>query len=186
MNTPSAPAGAPADIEAALAAHELFRRFDPAERVYLARRVRRRAVLPGEAICREGAAAVEWYLLVEGIARVSRTRPDAGQEFIARVLPGAIFGVVGVLNGGGRPATVAALQPSVCLVFPRSLLDGEDGERVAGRLGLCLSELLCAALNQQLRALNQRLLGMAREVTGQAPSAPRGGFGGWIGPAEGA
>ena len=144
-----------------------------------------RAVQPGEAICREGSAPTEWYLLTEGGGRVSRTRPDGGQELIARIEPGSIFGVVGILDGLRRSATVAALRPSVCLVFPSSLLGDSSTAQTSGRLGLCLSELLCAALNQQLRAINQRLLGMAREAAGQPElPAPRGGFGGWLGVSE--
>lgn len=157
--------------------HPLFQRFSEAERARLLGDAQVREVFPGEAICREGSPANEWYLLIEGRARVSRTRPDGGQEIIAALEAGALFGVVGVLDNERRPATIAALQPGRCLVFSRGLLEAE------GRQSLCLAELLCMALNHQLRAVNQRLLGMARDADG----AEGGGrdFGGWRQPTSG-
>jgi len=162
----------PVSLSAVLESHPLFGRFSAEERALLVESVQMRELFAGEAICREAAPANEWYLLVEGRARVSRTRPDGGQEIIAKLDAGAICGVVGVLEHGRRPATVAALQPGRCAVFSRSLLAEE------GRLTLCLGELLCMALNHQLRAVNQRLMGMARDADGVEGGSSRE-FGGW-------
>jgi len=171
------PEKSPISAVEVLEGHDLFQRFSVNERALLLDSVDVREVFPGEAICREGTPANEWYLLIEGSARVTRTRPDGGQERIAALANGALFGVVGVLESGLRPSTVAALQPGRCLVFPRSLLEGE------GRLTLCLGELLCMALNHQLRAVNERLLGMARDADG--PEVSRRTYGGWRQPASG-
>ena len=158
-------------VLAMLDSHPFFERFSAEEREALAREVRVRGLSPGEAICREGAPVSEWYLLVEGRARASLTRSDGGQEYVSQLEPGAIFGVVGLLDGGRRELTVAALRPGSCLVFPRSLL--ED----AGRMSLCLGELLCMALNDQLRAANHRLMCMARDPdAGPGIARPEGGW----------
>jgi len=171
------PEKSPISARECLEEHVLFQRFSIEERALLLDSIKVRELFPGEAICREEAPANEWYLLVEGSARVTRTRPDGGQERIAILAAGALFGVVGVLEGALRPSTVASLQPGRCLVFPRSLLEGE------GRLTLCLGELICMALNHQLRAVNERLLGMARDADG--PEVSRRVHGGWRQPASG-
>ncbi len=161
-------------VLALLESHPLFGRFSSDERRLLAGAISTRELFPGEAICREGGLPNEWYVLVEGKARVSRTRTDGGQEILSYLEPGAVFGVIGVLDGGRRSATVAALQPASCLVFPRALLEDDNT-----RLTLCLGELLCMALNHQLRAVNQRLLGMAREVNQQEGPTNSRSYGGW-------
>ncbi len=163
-----------------LTQHPLFKTLSELERATLAERIDVRDLVPGEAICREASSATTWFLLIDGRARVSCTRPDGGQELIAWLEPEAIFGTVGVLDGLPRPATVAALQPSRCLVIPRTLLEVPEMDR----LGLCLRELLCRALNDQLRAVNQCLLIRARRTQGVTEPAGGRTFGGWRVPEE--
>lgn len=158
-------------VLAILESHPLFERFSPEERALLAGQVTVRELSPGEAVCREGAPVNEWFLLAEGRARASLTRSDGGQEYVSQLEPGAVFGVVGLLDGGRRELTVAALQPGSCLVFPKALLEAD------GRTTLCLGELLCMALNNQLRAANLRLMRMARDPDADYEGGrPEGGW----------
>lgn len=166
-------------IEAHVAEHKLLGAVDPALRKLLLAQVTVRRLSPGEAITREGSVATRFYLLVEGGARVSRTRPDGGQEVLARLSPGALFGVLGVSDGLPRSTTVAATGPAICLVFPASLLDGAPRSPEA-RLALALREVVALAANHQLRAANRRLYSQGRRMYGETTLepdiAPEGGW----------
>lgn len=159
----------------------LFSALSADERESLCQRLEEISYQPLEAICREGRPPSGWFLLLAGRVRISRTRPDGGQELIAWLEPGAMFGTAGMLDGLTRPTTAAAAEPSRCLRFPRALLEPENG---AEHLNLCLREILCRALNDQLRAANHRLLSQARRAQGDAPPTSDRIFGGWRVPTE--
>lgn len=164
-----------------VAAHPLLRRVPEDLRPRLLERVKVRQLSPGEAITREGREATRWYLLVSGTARVSRTRPDGGQERLGRLLPGALFGAMGVCDGERRSATVAATSRATCLEFPAELLRGAP-RSPDGRLSLALRELLAVSLNHQLRAANQRLATLGRRLAGEDAEEEAPEEGGWAQP----
>lgn len=166
-------------IEELLAAHKLLGALTPEQRGMLAAQLTVRRLIPGEAITREGSVATRFYLLIDGGARVSRTRPDGGQEVLARLSPGALFGVLGVCDGLPRATTVAATAPSTCLIFSASLLNAAPRSPEA-RLALALREVVALAANHQLRAANRRLYSQGRrmygEITMEPDIAPEGGW----------
>lgn len=165
-----------------VAAHPLLRLVPEELRPRLLERVRVRPSGPGEAITREGREATRFYVLVSGTARVSCTRPDGGQERVARLVPGAFFGAVGPGDGGRRVATVAATSRAVCLEFPLELLHGAP-RSPDGRLSLVLREILAIALNHQLRAANLRLARLGRRLAGDSAEDEDGASeGGWVQP----
>ncbi|MCB9796752.1 MAG: cyclic nucleotide-binding domain-containing protein [Alphaproteobacteria bacterium] len=171
------------DVVGIIAEHPLLSRLPPELQEMLAERVKFRELVPAEAITREGSVATRWYLLIEGEARVSRTRPTGAQEVLARLKAGALLGCVGLADGAPRPTTIAAVGPARCLEFPRALLRGEP-RSPEGRLALALWEILGLAMNLQLRAANQRLYVMGRRLQGHQtdPGAPELDFGGWVQP----
>lgn len=171
------------DVAGIIANHPLLSRLSPEMRALLEGQVKLRELSPAEAITREGSVATRWYLLIEGQARVSRTRPNGAQEVLARLGPGALLGCVGLSDGRRRPTTIAAVGPARCLEFPRSLLQGEP-RSPQGRLALRLWEILGLAMSLQLRAANQRLYVMGRRLQGHAtdPGAPPVDHGGWVQP----
>jgi CRP-like cAMP-binding protein/Pyruvate/2-oxoacid:ferredoxin oxidoreductase delta subunit len=64
---------------------------------------------PGQVICRQGEPADSFYLVRLGFVKVSETYPG-GELVLAYVSRGDYFGEIGLLGGGGRTATCAALD----------------------------------------------------------------------------
>lgn len=177
----NAPPEGPHPLEAVLSAHPLLGRVPPDLRELLVERTVVRELGPAEAICREGFTPRAWFLLLEGKARVTRTRPDGGQEMLALLLPGALFGAVGLLCGERRAATVAAVEPSSVLEIPAELMVAESDD-VSPRLALELREILALSLTAQLRTMNRRLVRLGRTLLGESDgddSAPEP-LSGWL------
>ena len=61
---------------------------------------------PGDPIVAEGTKAIDFYVLLQGAAKVT-----VGGRTRRRVGPGDYFGEVSVLDGGPRTATVTAEDP---------------------------------------------------------------------------
>ncbi len=153
--------------------HPLMGRVSPDLREFLIERAQVREVGPAEAICREGFTATAWFLMLAGEARVTRTRPDGGQEVLAHLLPGALFGLVGMLCGERRAATVAATEDAKVLEMPAALLRSESDD-FSPRLALELREILALSMTSQLRTMNRRLYGLGRKLDGEAREDERG------------
>lgn len=163
MSGPVAPEPA---LEAWLAAHPLMGRMPPDQRELLLERSRLRELGPAEAVCREGLTPTAWFVLLEGGARITRTRPDGGQEVLAILEPGALFGAVGLLCGQRRAATVGATEGARVLEIPAELLHAESDD-LSPRLALELREILALSLTAQLRIMNRRLLRLGRNLLGE-------------------
>lgn len=146
-----------------LAGHDLFRRLSAEQHLRLAGLARRRSLVPGEALCREGRPATSFYLLIEGTARVTRTRPDGGQELIGLVRPGSILGIVGLGDRRPRPATIVSVGPSDVVELPADVLDVQPRTQETG-LAIAVREVLALALDHQLRAANQEIAARADEA----------------------
>lgn len=141
---------------------------------------------PAHAITREGAPAEDCFVLVEGLARASRTRPNGAQEELARLGPGGVFGLVGFVGQGQRPCTYAALAPSKILCLRSSVLDAAPRSPEVQHV-LALRELLALALQSQLRVANEHLV--HRAATVRATDAEEADWeslthGGWKAPAK--
>jgi CRP-like cAMP-binding protein len=80
-----------------------------------------RQYAPGQPILREGDAAEEFFVIVEGHVEVTRHGPDGQPAPVARLGPGECFGEVGLLRRARRNATVTAIgdSPVVTLVTDR-------------------------------------------------------------------
>ncbi|MCP4806573.1 MAG: cyclic nucleotide-binding domain-containing protein [Proteobacteria bacterium] len=152
-----------------LASHELFSRLKPEYQQRLAGAARRRPVVPGEAICREGRPATTFFLLIEGTARVTCARPDGAQELLGLARPGSVLGLVGLGDASPRPATIGSVGPGVVMEFPRDLLDFAARTPDAG-LAIALREVLCLALDLQLRAANQEIATRVDEALDRPPT----------------
>ncbi len=165
MSKPAVPA--PDELEGVLGQHALLGRLQPDLRAMLLDQATVHTFGPAEAVCREGFSPTRWYLLLEGEVRVTRTRPDGGQELLARLAPGAIFGIVGLLAGRRRAATAAAVEASSVLAFRVAMLQGVGGD-TAARLSLELREVLALSMTRQLRTMNRRLYTLGRHLLGEA------------------
>lgn len=171
---------------ALLASHDLFATLKPEHHLRLAGAARRRDLVPGEAICRQGRPAQSFFLLVEGTARVTCSRPDGSQEVLVLARPGSLLGVVGVGDASPRPATIGSVGPGVVLEFPGDLLTA-DPRTPEAALALALREVLAVALDHQLRAANQEIAlrideALERPPTDEWSSQTQGG--GWKSPED--
>jgi CRP-like cAMP-binding protein len=71
-------------------------------------------VEPGRALTRSGERGMEFFIVIEGTATVSR-----GDTVLAKFGPGDFFGEVALLDGCPRTATVVADSPMRLLVSSR-------------------------------------------------------------------
>jgi CRP/FNR family transcriptional regulator len=154
-----------------------------AELVALARVMRRRTVRAGAVLWRQGDAARELVIVVDGsVSALLRVPGDRTVE-IGRAGPGEIVGEIGLLDGGGHTMGVTATEPATLLALGRldfaALLAGRDPG--AFRLKRHLAALFTARLRSQLRQLAVSLggepegpgsVGAARECADLEGSGP--------------
>lgn len=174
------------EVEAFLHQHPLFKALSPDALAYLLAHSELVEFGPAHAIAREGSSAEHCLVLIEGLARATRTRPNGAQEELARLGPGGVFGLVGFVGHGQRPCTYAALAPCRVLRVGSSVLDAAPRTPEVQHV-LALRELLALALQSQLRVANEHLVHRAAAV--RAPEDPDADWesltqGGWKAPAK--
>ena len=86
----------------------IFRDLDAGELARVAEICREQRFVPGEFIFREGEAGNRLYLIVEGEVRISRDVPGSGEEALAVLKPGAIFGEMAVFDRTERSTDAIA------------------------------------------------------------------------------
>lgn len=110
----------------------IFRDLDTGELARVAEVCREQTFASGEYIFREGEAGNRLYLIVEGEVRISRDVPGSGEEALAILKPGAMFGEMAVFdrserstdaisNGGTKVITIARSDFELLLDFNREL-----------------------------------------------------------------
>src|SRR5918912_2055269 len=115
-----------------LRAVAIFRELDDGELARVAEICREQTYVSGEYIFREGEAGNRLYLIVEGAVRISRDVPGSGEEALAVLKPGALFGEMAVFdrserstdaiaNGGAKLITITRADFELLLDFNREL-----------------------------------------------------------------
>lgn len=110
----------------------IFKDLDEGELSRVAELCRSQEFVSGEHIFREGEHGNRLYLIVEGDVRISRTIPGSGEEALAILKPGALFGEMAVFdrserstdaisNGGTKVLTIARPDFELLLDFNREL-----------------------------------------------------------------
>jgi CRP/FNR family transcriptional regulator, cyclic AMP receptor protein len=110
----------------------IFKDLDDAELAEVAEVAREEEFVSGEYIFREGEHGNRLYLIVEGEVRISRDVPGSGEEALAILKPGALFGEMAVFdrsersthaisNGGTKVLTIARPDFEMLLDFNREL-----------------------------------------------------------------
>ena len=110
----------------------IFRDLDDAELREVAEVSREETFVSGEYIFREGEHGNRLYLIVAGEVRISRDVPGSGEEALAILKPGALFGEMAVFdrsersthaisNGGTQVITIARPDFEMLLDFNREL-----------------------------------------------------------------
>ena len=80
----------------------IFKDLDEDELAEVAEKCKDEKFKPGEYIFREGEAGNRLYLIVEGEVRISRDVPGSGEEALAVLTPGALFGEMSVFDRSER------------------------------------------------------------------------------------
>ena len=122
----------PTGIAALLKNVPLFRDLDEAELAEVADVCREEKFVSGEYIFREGENGNRLYLITEGDVRISRDVPGSGEEALAVLKPGAVFGEMAVFdrsersthaisNGGTTVLTITRADFEMLLDFNREL-----------------------------------------------------------------
>ncbi|MDB4879450.1 MAG: cyclic nucleotide-binding protein [Gemmatimonadetes bacterium] len=110
----------------------IFRDLDDAELAEVAEVSREEEFGVGEYIFREGESGNRLYLIVEGEVRISRDVPGSGEEALAILKPGALFGEMAVFdrsersthaisNGGTKVLTITRPDFEMLLDFNREI-----------------------------------------------------------------
>jgi CRP-like cAMP-binding protein len=98
----------------------IFRDLDDGELARVAECCREERFESGEYVFREGEAGHRLYLVVEGEVRISRTIPGSGEEALAVLKPGAVFGEMAVFDRSDRSTDAISNRGTRCLTLSRS------------------------------------------------------------------
>jgi CRP-like cAMP-binding protein len=142
-------------VQALLRSHPLFARLSEADRARLCGIASARSYERGDAVFHEGEASELLITIASGRVKVVKMLP-AGREMIVEILgPGDPLGAVASYEDRPYPASAIAIEPSVCLAFPRApffaLLEGNPS----------LTRGLLAGLSVRIVQLTQRLTELA-------------------------
>ena len=110
----------------------IFRDLDSGELARVSEVCREQTFASGEYVFREGEAGNRLYLIVEGEVRISRQVPGSGEEALAVLKPGALFGEMAVFDrserstdaishGGTKVITISRSDFEILLDFNRDI-----------------------------------------------------------------
>jgi CRP-like cAMP-binding protein len=101
------------DLDQQLASVPLLAGLEPRVLRRLADIGKRRTYQPEEVIVKEGTTGTALYIVLSGRARVEREGNPIGE-----LGAGAFFGELALIEEHARSATVVAVAPTDCLLFP--------------------------------------------------------------------
>lgn len=108
------------DMVALLRGVAIFQNLDNEELERVAEVCKTQEFVSGEYIFREGEAGNRLYLLFEGDVRISRVVPGSGEEALAVLKPGALFGEMSVFDRSERSTDAISNGGSKCITISRS------------------------------------------------------------------
>lgn len=98
----------------------IFKDLDDGDLARVAEVCRIQEFVSGEHIFKEGEAGNRLYLIVEGDVRISREVPGSGEEALAVLKPGALFGEMSVFDRSERSTDAISNGGTKCLTITRS------------------------------------------------------------------
>ncbi len=121
-----------ADINQLLKGIAIFQDLDEGELARVAEVCRTQELVSGEYVFREGEPGNRLFLVIEGAVRISRMIPGSGEEALAILKEGALFGEMSVFdrserstdaisNGGCKLLTISRSDFELLLDFNREL-----------------------------------------------------------------
>lgn len=140
----------------ALKSVPLFAELHKPELERLASLVRRETFGPGDRIFCEGDPGRAMYFVESGRVRISKELPGMGEEALAILGPGSVFGEMAVLEHTNRSATAVAHEEVVLLA-----IDAEAFENllfVDKELAYYVLRAMTRTLAGRLRDTNEKLM----------------------------
>lgn len=98
----------------------IFKDLDDGELARIAEVCRTQEFVSGEYVFKEGESGNRLYLIVAGDVRISRTIPGSGEEALAILKPGALFGEMAVFDRSERSTDAISNGGTKCLTIARS------------------------------------------------------------------
>ena len=98
----------------------IFRDLDDGELARVSEVCREQRVASGEHIFREGEPGSRLYIVAEGEVRISRNVPGVGEEALAVLKPGAVFGEMAVFDRTERSTDAIASADTLCITIART------------------------------------------------------------------
>ena len=131
----------------------------------LATRARRCSYRPGQIVFREGDSGESMHVVTRGLLSVVRPSRDP-HLVLKRLLPGDVFGEVGVLNSASRIASIVAVDASETVEVRKEDLDSVlDADPRAMRHMLGTLALSLTLAKEEVARHNSRLETKVRERT---------------------
>ena len=138
---------------------DYFRGMKPQEVEVIATAMTEDAWWEGSTIVQQGDQRGCVYFILEGCVRIERSLQNGEIVMVGRLGPGAVFGILGVLDGTDRAATCIAEGTARCAVMERSdFLDLMAGTTPLA-LRFQLAVLRCLA--RDIRSTNRQLTELA-------------------------
>ena len=111
----------------------------------------------GARIFAEGEAGDTLYLVADGRVRISRRIPGMGEEALAILGRGEVFGELAWIDSSSRSAdAIAHVGGATVLGIPRAQLDGTIGSNIEA--GCQFLEVICRILCRRVRTMNDLLV----------------------------
>jgi CRP/FNR family transcriptional regulator, cyclic AMP receptor protein len=107
-------------VAALLKTVPLFKDLDDGELAEVADVCREERFVSGEYVFREGEQGNRLYLITEGEVRISREVPGSGEEALAILKPGALFGEMSVFDRSERSTNAISNGGTTALTISRA------------------------------------------------------------------
>ena len=129
----------------------------------LARTMRRRELRAGQVLWRQGDESHELAFVLAGHIAISLQLPGGAAVEVSSVGPGEVMGETGVIDGGPRPVTATAAEPTTVLLLGRADFSALVSRRhpTAFALKRRVARMGCTRLRGQYTSLADSLGGGA-------------------------
>ena len=130
----------------------------------------RRTYGPGDIILREGDSGDSFYLIEKGSVEIYKKGPTGQKIVIGKIPAGGIFGEMAVIDDKPRMASAAAVEPTICRVIPRLMLEkkiASSDKLVQAIIKIFIQNIRTITELQIAKAMGEAALGQG----GEAPAA---------------
>ena len=133
----------------------LFKGLGMAELVAVLKICRQERFPAGNIIFLEGEAGQKCYIIESGQVNIKKYVPNVGEETLAILEAGSLFGEMSLIDGSPRSAAAAAEVDTTCMVIKKTDLDAliDSNKDLGNKILLSF----CRTLSGRLRDTNERI-----------------------------